>query len=89
MISNDDVASLLEEVASLLDAQGADGFRVRAYRQGADAVRAEARPVARIVALRAGARRVLGQWHGKVRMSDDFDAPLPALEQQAWDAGEP
>ena len=50
MISNDDVASLLEEVASLLDAQGADGFRVRAYRQGADAVRAEARPVARILA---------------------------------------
>ena len=42
-------------------------------------------PVARIVALRAGTRRVLGQWRGRVRMADDFDAPLPADEQQAWD----
>jgi prevent-host-death family protein len=42
-------------------------------------------PVARIVALRRGARRVLGQWRGKVNMSDDFDAPLPASDQRAWD----
>lgn len=41
-------------------------------------------PVARIVALRAGARRVLGQWRGRVRMSDDFDAPLPADELKHW-----
>lgn len=42
-------------------------------------------PVARIVALRSGTRRVLGQWRGRVRMADDFDAPLPAAEQKAWD----
>jgi prevent-host-death family protein len=42
-------------------------------------------PVARIVALRTSARRVLGQWRGRVRMADDFDAPLPGSEQQAWD----
>lgn len=42
-------------------------------------------PVARIVALRTSARRVLGQWRGRVRMADDFNAPLPASEEQAWD----
>jgi prevent-host-death family protein len=42
-------------------------------------------PVARLVALRRGTRRVLGQWRGRVRMSDDFDAPMPASEQRAWD----
>ena len=43
-------------------------------------------PVARLVALRGGKRRALGRWRGRVRMSDDFDAPLPADEQGAWDA---
>jgi prevent-host-death family protein len=43
------------------------------------------RPVARIVAVRAGSRRVLGQWRGRVRMSTDFDAPLPPEEQAAWE----
>jgi prevent-host-death family protein len=43
-------------------------------------------PVARIVALRTATRRVLGQWRGRVRMADDFDAPLPAAEQRRWEA---
>jgi prevent-host-death family protein len=42
-------------------------------------------PVARLVALRTRARRQLGQWRGRVRMSDDFDAALPAHEQRGWD----
>ena len=41
-------------------------------------------PVARIVAIRTGSRRRLGQWKDRVRMSDDFDAPLPELELSAW-----
>lgn len=45
-------------------------------------------PVARIVALRPGGRRQLGQWRGRVEMRDDFDAPLPAAEQALWD-GDP
>jgi hypothetical protein len=49
VITNDEVARRLEEVAGLLEAQGAEGFRVRAYRLGASEVRALARPVARIV----------------------------------------
>lgn len=42
------------------------------------------KPVARIVALRAGKRRVLGQWRGRVQMSEDFDEPLPAGELAEW-----
>lgn len=45
-------------------------------------------PVARIVALRPGGRRQLGAWRGRVRVADDFDAPLPAVEQAGWE-GEP
>jgi prevent-host-death family protein len=43
-------------------------------------------PVARIVALRGRAKRLLGQWRGRVQMATDFDAPLPAAEQQVWDS---
>src|SRR5205085_7021604 len=42
------------------------------------------RPVARIVAVRTGVKRRLGQWRGRVRMADDFDAPLPASELAVW-----
>jgi prevent-host-death family protein len=43
-------------------------------------------PVAKLVALRAGKRRVLGQWRGRVRMSGDFDAPLSEEELRRWTA---
>lgn len=37
------------------------------------------RPVARLLPLaRVSERRVPGNWAGKVRMAEDFDAPLPA-----------
>jgi antitoxin (DNA-binding transcriptional repressor) of toxin-antitoxin stability system len=42
------------------------------------------KPVARLVAIRSTGRRMLGQWLGRVRMSDDFDAPLPADALAAW-----
>lgn len=45
-IPNDEIAALLERVADLLEAQDANPFRVRAYRRGAEAVRALDRPVA-------------------------------------------
>ena len=52
---------------------------------GEDIILARAgKPVARLVALRTAGRRTLGQWRGRVRMSDDFDAPLPAAELAAW-----
>jgi len=42
-------------------------------------------PVVRLVALRAGKRRTLGQWRGKVRMAEDFDAPLTRDELALWE----
>jgi prevent-host-death family protein len=41
-------------------------------------------PVARLVPLHPPGPRVLGQWRGRVRMSDDFDAPLPSEDLAAW-----
>jgi prevent-host-death family protein len=41
-------------------------------------------PVARLVALRVGTKRTLGQWKGRVRMADDFDAPLSDEDLAAW-----
>ena len=37
------------------------------------------KPVARLVPYRdEGSKRVGGQWRGRVRVADDFDAPLPS-----------
>ncbi|WP_428266062.1 helix-hairpin-helix domain-containing protein [Haliangium sp.] len=60
MISDDEIATLLERVADLLEAQGANPFRVRAYRRAAVAVRSLVRPVAEILAAegRAGLVRL-------------------------------
>ena len=43
--SNDDVADIFEQVAVLLEAQGNDYYRIRAYRKGADAIRQQQRSV--------------------------------------------
>ncbi|HEX9149383.1 MAG TPA: helix-hairpin-helix domain-containing protein, partial [Thermoanaerobaculia bacterium] len=50
---NDVVARRLEEVARLLEAQGADPFRVRAWRSGASRVRRLDRP-AEVILREAG-----------------------------------
>lgn len=53
--------------------------------KGEEVVLARAgQPVARVVAIRAAGRRALGQWRGRVKMSDDFDAPLPEADLAAW-----
>jgi len=58
---------------------------VEQVESGEDIVLARAgTPVARIVPFQRSARRTLGQWKGQVRMSDDFDAPLPESELAAW-----
>ena len=43
------VASRLDEVAQILEEQGATRFRVRAYRRGAAAVRGLGRPVSELL----------------------------------------
>jgi hypothetical protein len=45
---NDDIAGRLDEVAALLEAQGADRFRVHAYRRAGETLRALPEPVAAI-----------------------------------------
>jgi DNA polymerase/3'-5' exonuclease PolX len=48
-ISNQEIAQVLENIAELLEAQDANFFRVRAYRNGANVLRAYEKPVADIV----------------------------------------
>ena len=51
---------------------------VTAVEEGGEVILARGgKPVAKLVPIRATRRRRLGQWKGKVRMSRDFDAPLP------------
>ena len=42
-------------------------------------------PVARLMPLRRSGTRTLGQWKGRVRMTDDFDAPLDEDDLAAWE----
>lgn len=43
------------------------------------------KPVVKLVPVVALKRRRLGQWKGRVKMSDDFDAPLPESELAMWE----
>jgi hypothetical protein len=54
---NEDIASVLDQVAALLEAQDGDIYRVRAYRNAADAVRSEQRSIAAL--LEQGGRKAL------------------------------
>lgn len=49
-VDNIEIADVLDRVADLLDAQHADGFRVRAYRRAAETCRALPRPLGLILA---------------------------------------
>lgn len=49
-ISNEQIAKHLEEVADLFEAQGANPFRVLAYRTGAETIRGLTRPAHEILA---------------------------------------
>lgn len=44
-LSNDEIASIFEQVSDLLEAQGDDYYRIRAYRKGAQSVRRHPEPV--------------------------------------------
>jgi DNA polymerase (family X) len=59
---NEMIASRLEEVASLLEQQGANPYRVGAYRQGASTVRTLSDPVTKIIEQEgeAGLKRLPG-----------------------------
>lgn len=54
--------------------------------QGEDIVIARAGvPAVRLVPVVRRGSRTLGQWKGQVEMSDDFDAPLPEADLEAWE----
>lgn len=48
-LDNEQIAAILTEVAELLEAQGANPFRVRAYRRGAESVKALDVPVRQLI----------------------------------------
>lgn len=50
-LSNDDIANVFEQVSELLEAQGENYYRIRAYRKGAEAVRSQSRSVVDIFEL--------------------------------------
>lgn len=50
VVANEAIADALTEVADLLERQGANPYRVRAYRQGAETVRHTEQPLQRILA---------------------------------------
>lgn len=53
MVSNSQIASVLEELARLLELTGADGFRVNAHNRAARAVEASAQEIASLASNRA------------------------------------
>ena len=61
-MTNADIAANLEQAALLLEQQGANTFRVRAYRQAAETVRDMKQPVAKILARKG--RRGLEEMEG-------------------------
>lgn len=50
VVTNEAIAEALTEIADLLEKQGANPFRVRAYRQGAETVRYTEQPLQKILA---------------------------------------
>lgn len=58
---------------------------VEQVERGEEVVLARAgQPVVRLVPIRRGQRRQLGQWRGRGWMSDDFDDPLPEEDLALW-----
>lgn len=82
---NSTVARRLEEVAALLEEQGANPFRILAYRHAADVIRRERRPVTEIIAKEGvgGLRELPGIGESLSRSVRDLveTGRLPMLER--------
>lgn len=76
----------MEKLLNLYDAKTQLSALVEEAAAGAEIIIAKAgRPMAKLVAFRASARRKPGRAKGLVWIADDFDAPLPADLQAAFD----
>ena len=96
-VTNDDVARTLDRVAELLELEGANPFRVHAYRRTADRVRELAEPVT--AALAREGPRSLGVGPsmgalleeltstGRLQMLERLEAELPPVERLSRLAG--
>jgi hypothetical protein len=82
---NGTIARRLEEVAAILEEQGANPFRIQAYRRAADVVRRERRPVAEILEREGveGLQRLQGIGEGLSRSIRDLVhlGRLPMLDR--------
>jgi len=75
----------MAKLVNMHDAKSNLSKLVEEAEAGEDVVLARAgKPVVRLVPVRPSRKRRLGRWKGKVEMSDDFDAPLPATMLAAW-----
>jgi putative hydrolase len=87
---NRDVATRLDEAAALLSEQGANPFRVRAYRRAAETLRALSGPVSQILALEGveGLQRLPGIGVSLARAIRDIVrlGYLPMLERLRGEA---
>jgi DNA polymerase (family 10) len=88
-MENPEVASVFEEVADLLDIQGANPFRVRAYRAAARTIRDLSKPLAQMdVDAMCELDSVGKDLAGKIRsILDTGDLPLRQELRQAMPAG--
>ena len=76
----------MQKIVNMHDAKTNLSRLVEEVEAGADVVLARAgKPVVRLVLVRVTRKRKLGRWKGKVRMSKDFDAPLPDDVLTAWE----
>jgi prevent-host-death family protein len=78
-----------ETVFNLYDAKTALSQLVDRAAAGEEIIIAKAgHPLARLVPFEGPRRpRQPGGWEGRVRIADDFDAPLPEAELEAFEGG--
>jgi len=90
-LPNDQIAACLEELANLLEAQGANLFRVRAYRTAAHNLRDLPRPVHEILGTAgvAGLMELPGIGHSLARSVEKLclTSRLPLLERLRGESG--
>lgn len=78
----------VSKLLNLYDAKTHLSALVEEASAGAEIIIAKAgRPRARLVALRQSARRRPGRAKGRIWVSDDFDAPLPASVLDSFHRG--
>lgn len=79
----------MAKIVNMHDAKSTLSSLVEEAEAGVEIIIARAgRPAVRLVPVKREVRRALGRWQGKVRMADDFDAPLPAEVLSAWNGNE-